>query len=128
VPDILIDVNQVEQIFINLLLNAIQAIEEKGTITIRSYVSPNRKSVAIEVSDTGCGILPEHMDKIFEPFFSTKPKGTGLGLAVTYGIIQKHGGRINVSSQPQKGTQFMVEFPTPSGPPSNRLEGRNETS
>lgn len=127
-PDILFDVNQIEQVFVNLFLNAIQAIEEKGTITIRSYLSPNRKSVDIEVSDTGCGILPEHMDKIFEPFFSTKPKGTGLGLAVTYGIIQRHKGRINVSSQPKQGTQFRVEFPIPSGPSSARLEGRNETS
>ena len=114
-PDLLIDENQMKQIFVNLFLNAIQAIEEQGTVTIRSYVSPDRKNVAIEVSDTGCGIPPEHMPKIFEPFFSTKAKGTGLGLAVTYGIVQKHGGRIYASSQPKQGAQFTVELPIPSG-------------
>lgn len=114
-PDLLIDENQMKQVFVNLLLNAIQAIEEQGTVTIRSYVSPDRKNVAVEVSDTGCGIPPEHMPKIFEPFFSTKAKGTGLGLAVTYGIVQKHGGRIYASSQPKHGAQFTVELPIPSG-------------
>jgi len=114
-PDLLIDENQMKQIFVNLLLNAIQAIEEQGTVTIRSYVSPGRKNVAIDVSDTGCGIPPDHMPKIFEPFFSTKAKGTGLGLTVTYGIVQKHGGHIYTSSQPKQGTQFTVELPIPSG-------------
>jgi len=127
-PDILIDVNQIEQIFVNLLLNAIQAIEEKGTITVRSSISPDRKKVDIEVSDTGCGISQEHMDKIFEPFFSTKSKGTGLGLAVTYGIVQKHRGHIYASSKLKQGTQFMVEFPIPIELPSDKLEGRDEAS
>lgn len=110
-PEILINENQMEQIFVNLLLNAIQAIEEGGTVTIRSDVSPDRKSVTIDISDTGCGIPPENMSKIFEPFFSTKAKGTGLGLAVTYGIVQKHGGHIYAFSQPNRGTRFIVELP-----------------
>lgn len=114
-PEILIDENQIEQIFVNLLLNAIQAIEEQGTITIHSYVSPDRKNVAIDVSDTGCGIPPENMSKIFEPFFSTKAKGTGLGLAVTYGIVQKHGGHVYAFSQPKQGSRFIIELPIPSG-------------
>ena len=114
VPEILLDEAQVEQIFVNLFLNAIQAIEGKGTITIRSYVSPDRRNVNIEVSDTGCGIPPEHMTRIFEPFFSTKAKGTGLGLAVTYGIVQKHGGHISAFSQPGQGARFTVELPIPS--------------
>lgn len=126
VPNILIDVNQIEQVFVNLFLNAMEAMEEGGTVTIRSCVSLNQDAINIEISDTGCGIPPEHMDKIFEPFFSTKPKGTGLGLAVTYGIVQKHGGHIHASSQPKQGTQFMLGFPIPSGTPSNGSEGRNE--
>ncbi len=112
-PDVLIDENQVEQILVNLLLNAIQAIEVQGTVTVRSYVTSDRKNVAIDVADTGCGIPPENMSKIFEPFFSTKPKGTGLGLAVTYGIVQKHGGKIYALSEPNQGTRFIIEFPIP---------------
>lgn len=112
-PEILIDENQIEQILVNLLLNAIQAIEGQGRVTVRTYVTPDRKNVAMEVSDTGCGIPPENMSKIFEPFFSTKPKGTGLGLAVTYGIVQKHGGKIYAFSEPKQGTRFIVEFPIP---------------
>lgn len=118
-PEILIDENQIEQILVNLLLNAVQAIEKQGTITLRSGVTPDRKKVAIEIMDTGCGILPENMSKIFEPFFSTKPKGTGLGLAVTYGIVQKHGGQIYAFSQPGQGSRFIVEFPIPSGIPAD---------
>lgn len=116
-PKILIDENQIEQVLVNLLLNAIQAIENQGTVTVRSYITPDRKKVAIEVVDDGCGIPPENICKIFEPFFSTKPKGTGLGLAVTYGIVQKHGGQIYVYSQPQKGSRFIVELPISSGQP-----------
>jgi len=113
-PEVLIDENQIQQVLINLLLNAIQAIEEQGTVTIRSYVSPDRRNVAIDVSDTGRGIPPENMSKIFEPFFSTKAKGTGLGLAVTYGIVQKHGGHVYAFSQPEQGSRFTIELPIPS--------------
>jgi len=113
IPALLLDANQIEQMLVNLLLNAIQAIEKEGTVTLWSYVSPDRKCVRIDISDTGCGIPPEHLSKIFEPFFSTKPKGTGLGLAVTYGIVRKHGGNISASSLPGKGTQFVVELPIP---------------
>ncbi len=112
-PEILIDENQIEQILVNLLLNAIQAIEDQGRVTVRTYVTPDRKNVAMEVADTGCGISPENMSKIFEPFFSTKPKGTGLGLAVTYSIVEKHGGKIYAFSEPKQGTRFIVEFPIP---------------
>ena len=114
-PEVLIDQNQIQQVFVNLLLNAIQAIEEQGTVTIRSYVIPDRKKVALDVFDTGCGIPPENMSKIFEPFFSTKAKGTGLGLAVTYGIVQKHGGHVYAFSQPKQGSRFIIELPIPSG-------------
>jgi two-component system NtrC family sensor kinase len=112
-PKLLIDENQIQQVLINLLLNAIQAIGEQGVITIRTGLSPNHKFVTVEVSDSGCGILPEHLSKIFDPFFSTKPKGTGLGLAVTFGIVQKHGGQIHVESQPGLGTGIFLNFPVP---------------
>jgi len=72
----------------------------------------NARHIArVMITDTGCGIPEEHMPRIFEPFFSTKPKGTGLGLAVSYGIVQNHGGNIQVSSQPGQGTCFTIELP-----------------
>ena len=126
-PEVLIDPNQIEQIFVNLLLNAIQAIDERGIVTIRSYVSPDRKKVGVEVCDNGCGISPEHMPRIFEPFFSTKVKGTGLGLAVTFGIVQRHGGQITAFSQPGKGARFTLEIPILSEISKQPCEGRNET-
>ena len=111
VPNIFLDENQIHQVFINLLLNAIQAIGEKGTITVVSHLSTDRKRIKVEVTDTGCGIPVEDKSKIFEPFFSTKPKGTGLGLWVTYALIQKHRGELYVISEPGQGAQFIAEFP-----------------
>ncbi len=113
VPDLFLDGDQIEQMLTNLLLNAIQAIEEDGTVIIWSYVRADRKCVQIEISDSGCGIPQEHLSKIFEPFFSTKVKGTGLGLPITYGIVRKHGGRIHASSRLGRGSQFTIEFPIP---------------
>ncbi|MBI4764617.1 MAG: GAF domain-containing protein [Deltaproteobacteria bacterium] len=113
IPDLLLDENQIEQVLLNLLLNALQAIEEQGIITIRTEVATDRTGVKCEIQDTGIGIPPEDLSKIFEPFFSTKAKGTGLGLAVSYGIIHKHHGHIYVSSKPGEGTVFSLEFPVP---------------
>ena len=110
-PLILLDVNLMQQVFVNLLINATEAIEENGVISIRSYVNQKGKSVGVEVADTGDGIRPDDMAKIFEPFFSTKNNGTGLGLAVSYGIVQKHDGNIQVSSRLGEGTHFTVEIP-----------------
>jgi two-component system NtrC family sensor kinase len=107
----MLDENQIEQIFVNLLLNAVQAIEEKGAITVISRMDENRKKALIEIADTGSGIPPENTAKIFEPFFSTKPKGTGLGLAVSYAIVKNHQGDINAFSKPGEGTRFVLEFP-----------------
>jgi signal transduction histidine kinase len=111
--DILLDENQIEQVFVNLLLNAIQAIESRGMISIRSYLMRDQNCVKVEIEDTGCGIPSEDMSKIFEPFFSTKAKGTGLGLAVSYGIVQKHRGNIHAYSQSGEGTRFVLNFPVP---------------
>jgi signal transduction histidine kinase len=107
----LLDENQIEQVFVNLLLNAVQAIAEKGTITISSRMDVERKKALVEIADTGSGISAENIPKIFEPFFSTKPKGTGLGLAVSYAIVKNHEGDINAFSKPGEGTCFVLEFP-----------------
>lgn len=110
-PDVECMPSQIKQVFLNLLVNAAQAIETKGTITIRTGVQ--NEEVWIEVADTGQGIAPHHLNQIFDPFFTTKPvgKGTGLGLSVSYGIVQKHGGRIEVTSELGKGTDMRVWLP-----------------
>ena len=103
--------SQLNQVFMNLLVNAAHAIEKHGTITIRT--GRQGDEVWVDVSDTGKGVAPEHIKKIFDPFFTTKPigQGTGLGLSVSYGIIQKHHGRIEVRSELDKGTTFRVWLP-----------------
>lgn len=110
-PSVLIDVNQVEQVFINFLMNALEAIQGQGQVSVRSYKDEENRGVVVEIEDSGMGIPQEHLERIFEPFFSTKQKGTGLGLAVNYGIIQKHGGQIRVSSQPGHGTTMTMRLP-----------------
>ena len=108
----MLDEHQWEQVFVNLLLNAIQAIDQDGVVTVRSQVAPGREFIVVEIEDTGCGIPEDNLDKIFEPFFSTKKEGTGLGLAVSYGIIQNHRGVIKVDSKKGKGTRFRMTIPT----------------
>ncbi|MCF8168693.1 MAG: PAS domain-containing protein [Rhodoferax sp.] len=102
---------QMNQVFMNLLVNAAHAIEGSGTITVRT--GQDDTQVWVEVEDTGKGIKPEHLGRIFEPFFTTKPvgKGTGLGLSLAYGIVQKHDGKIEVQSELGKGTCFKVVLP-----------------
>ncbi|MDY7039160.1 MAG: ATP-binding protein, partial [Thermodesulfobacteriota bacterium] len=107
----LLDENQIEQVFINILLNALQAVEDNGLVAVQTAVKPEQKRIHVEISDNGCGIAPDHLKKIFEPFFSTKANGTGLGLAVSYGIVENHQGDIRVFSEPGKGTRFIIEFP-----------------
>lgn len=103
--------SQLNQVFLNLLINAAHSIETKGNITIRTGFDP--QDVWVEVEDTGHGISAENLKHIFEPFFTTKPvgKGTGLGLSLSYGIVQKHHGRIEVASEVGKGTKFRVIIP-----------------
>jgi signal transduction histidine kinase len=105
------DPNQIHQVFLNLLLNAVEAIRENGMITVRTYVDHDNNNIVVTVEDTGCGICQEDLPRIFEPFYSTKAKGTGLGLAVTYGIIKNHEGELKVFSRQEQGTQFVVEIP-----------------
>jgi two-component system NtrC family sensor kinase len=105
------DGGQIQQAIIALATNAIDAMPSGGTLTFRVFANGSR--VAIEVEDTGTGIPPENMSKIYEPFFTTKEvgKGTGLGLAVCYGIISEHGGRLSVRSNVGKGTTFCIFLP-----------------
>jgi hemerythrin-like metal-binding protein len=103
--------SQINQVFLNLLMNAIQAIENKGIITIRTGAQD--AWVWVEIADTGKGISAKQLNRIFEPFFTTKPvgKGTGLGLSVSYGIVQNHGGRFEVNSTEGKGTTMRLWLP-----------------
>lgn len=104
--------SQINQVFMNLLANAGQAIEGRGEITITTD-QPDPAHVRVTVSDTGKGMPPEVREHIFEPFFTTKPvgKGTGLGLSIAWSIIERHRGRIEVSSEPGKGTAFAITLP-----------------
>ena len=103
--------NQLNQVFMNLLVNANQAIEGKGTITIQTVA--NGQNVIVKVSDTGKGIPPENIGRIFDPGFTTKGVGvgTGLGLSISYNIIQKHHGKMEVESEIGKGTTFTITLP-----------------
>ncbi|MFC1577431.1 sensor histidine kinase [Thermodesulfobacteriota bacterium] len=106
-----LDENQIEQVFINLLLNALHAVEENGRVTVQSAVESEQNKIRVQIADNGCGIAVDDIKKIFEPFYSTKTKGTGLGLAVSYGIVKNHQGDIHVFSVPGKITRFTIEFP-----------------
>jgi two-component system NtrC family sensor kinase len=121
--DNLVDVNQMHQVFVNLLLNAAEATQDNGEINIRSQIDKARRCVRVEIADNGCGIPPEHISKVFEPFFTTKAKGTGLGLAVSYRIVRNHQGEIQVSSKPGEGTRFSIEIPLPKNEPSRETKG-----
>jgi two-component system sensor histidine kinase AtoS len=116
-PKIQVDKNQMHQVFLNLFLNAIQAMPNGGELKID--VSPLRSTlldgfknvIKIVISDTGRGIPPHLIQKIFDPFFTTKPKGVGLGLSIAYQIIKKHGGTIAVKSEWERGTSFVINLP-----------------
>jgi two-component system NtrC family sensor kinase len=109
---VLADRNQVEALFIILLSNALDAVATDGKITISSRRSGSQR-IEVTISDDGCGIHPEDMARIFQPFFSTKPpgKGTGLGLALASSIVEEHGGSIRLDSAPETGTSVHVELP-----------------
>ncbi|GGC68201.1 ATP-binding protein [Marinobacter halophilus] len=110
-PDVECIISQINQVIMNLLVNAAQAIEEFGRIVVRTRHSGD--VVVIEVEDTGKGISQDHLHRIFEPFFTTKPvgKGTGLGLSLSFNIIEKHNGDITAVSTPDQGTCFRITLP-----------------
>ncbi len=122
-PPVNVDKNQIQQVLLNLTLNACEAMPEGGTLLVSSSVADSR--VVVKVTDTGCGIKEQHLVQVFEPFFTTKPvgKGTGLGLSVSYGIVQQHDGTLEVESEVGKGSTFKVTLPAaaivaPSGEPA----------
>jgi len=116
-PEILVDPNQVEQVFVNMFVNSCQAMPQGGRLTISMQSDCRDNLLRATIADTGHGISPQNLPKIFDPFFTTKDQpvnglsGTGLGLSVSYGIIENHGGRITVESELDRGTTFTVDLP-----------------
>jgi len=117
-PKAMMDSGQIQQVFTNIILNAAEAIGGQGEVNIATMIAEDGRFIEIEFTDTGCGISRENFDKIFDPFFTTKEvgRGTGLGLAVSYGIIARHRGIIEVKSNPGEGTTFTVKLPLKGDP------------
>jgi two-component system NtrC family sensor kinase len=110
-PQIQIDSDKIKQVFLNLMLNAAEAMPDGGSLVIISRLSEKKKNIEIELTDSGLGIAKENINKLFDPFFTTKTGGTGLGLAVSYGIIEQHKGKIEVKSQEGRGSSFIIKLP-----------------
>jgi signal transduction histidine kinase len=122
-PPIQIDREQMKQVFLNVLLNAIEATPENGAITVRtrSFTKPGgERFLQVEFTDTGCGIPTESLEEIFTPFFTTKTKGSGLGLSISNQIVQDHKGYIDVESQSNKGSSFFINLPLRQEHPKRR--------
>ena len=111
VPEIMADTDQIQQVFINLILNASESMSEGGKLTIESRIGKNGDFINIKFTDNGYGISEDDKQKIFDPFFTTKENGTGLGLSISYGIIERHGGTIDVESSVGTGTIFTLHLP-----------------
>ena len=112
-PRAVIDAAQMRQVFLNIVMNASEAMPDGGTLTVRTAPAAGGNGVCISFGDTGVGISEEHLSKLFTPFFTTKQlgKGTGLGLPIAYGIVKMHRGQIEVQSQPGQGTTFTITLP-----------------
>ncbi len=128
-PPVTVDREQIKQVFLNVLLNALDATPENGTITVktRSFLKPGGDHyVQVEVTDTGCGIPSEYLEDIFTPFFTTKIKGSGLGLSISNQIIQDHKGYIDVESFVNKGSTFFINLPVSQDHPKRRKNDSEE--
>ena len=112
-PTLVADGSQLQQVFVNVLMNAVQAMHERGTIRVSSRFDALRDEVVLAFADSGCGIPKEQLSRIFDPFFTTKEsgQGTGLGLSIAYGIVSRHGGSIEVDSEVGRGTTFTIRLP-----------------
>jgi len=110
-PEVLVDPDQIQQVFVNVILNAAEAMPKGGTLTIKSAISVGGQQLVVTLADTGPGIPEEVRERIFDPFFTTKEHGTGLGLSITYGIVEQHGGSISVESSVGKGSMFVIQLP-----------------
>lgn len=109
IPMLFADATQLKQVFLNIMLNAAQAMEGKGSLTITT--AHDAGVISVKIRDTGPGIPPENIGKLFNPFFTTKEKGTGLGLAISYGIVERHSGQIDVETELGKGSTFIITLP-----------------
>jgi len=121
VPLVWVDPDLVQQVFLNLCLNALQAMPEGGTLTVSTAVRRPRTRkhyVDVSFSDTGQGIAKENMEKIFDPFFTTRSMGTGLGLPISLEIVRDHGGIMTVKNNSAGGATFRASFPLPVEPPT----------
>lgn len=114
IPEVMVDPSQMKQVFLNIMVNACEAIEKGGVFTITTDYRQEKNTVILGFSDTGIGIPPEDIPKIFDPFFTTKQKGTGLGLSVVEGIVTRHGGFLEVKSEVGKGTKVSITLPVDS--------------
>lgn len=110
-PPVLAIPDQLTQVFLNILINAVEAMPEGGDLRVGSLLTEDGRWVLVAIRDSGPGLTPDQMAHLFEPFYTTKPSGTGLGLAISYGIVERHGGTIEVSSQPGQGATFVVRLP-----------------
>jgi two-component system, NtrC family, sensor kinase len=115
VPELRVDPGQIQQVLLNLFMNAADAMQEKGVgvkrIAVESVWDERERSLQLRVSDTGTGIAPANLSRIFEPHFTTKPTGHGFGLSSSYRIITNHGGRIVAESPPGQGAHFTITLP-----------------
>jgi PAS domain S-box-containing protein len=111
-PEILVDSGELKKALLNIMLNGIQAMPSSGELSVRSYLDDSQANIVIEIRDSGVGISKEKLSKIFQPYFSTREKGTGLGLSIAYRIISDHKGKIEVKSEVDKGTLFVIKLPT----------------
>lgn len=112
-PPILGVPDQLTQVFLNIIINAVEAMPDGGDLRVGTLLTEDQRWVLVAFRDSGPGLTAEQIAHIFEPFYTTKPSGTGLGLAISYGIVERHGGTIEVSSQPGQGATFVVRLPVP---------------
>jgi two-component system NtrC family sensor kinase len=109
-PPVAATPDELGQVFLNIVLNAVDAMPEGGSLCVSSWLAKDGR-LAVSFSDNGIGISPEHLDRIFEPFFSNKERGTGLGLSISYGVVERCGGELTVQSAVGEGTTFTVWLP-----------------
>jgi signal transduction histidine kinase len=123
-PPVVCDFKRMQQPFLGIIFNAMEAMPEGGTLSISTRLDETGEYVCVDISDEGTGIPKEDVEKIFEPFYSTKEegKGVGLGLSVAYGIVEQHYGKILVDSEMGKGTRFTIKLPAGDLPPTSRIK------
>jgi two-component system NtrC family sensor kinase len=111
IPEVMVDADQIQQVFINFILNASEAMPNGGQLVIESRLTAAKEFIEIKFTDSGCGISDKDKRRIFDPFFTTKQQGTGLGLSISHGIVERHGGKIILDSELGKGTTFTIFLP-----------------